>query len=228
MSLPVLSTPTFDVKIISLGKNVKFRPFLVKEEKILILAAESEDPTEMLSAMQNIVTSCSDGAVDGKTLPFFDLQNAFIKLRGESIGGETEFNLICGECSHRTPTSLDLKTIQVKTDETHTNKINLTDDIGIIMKYPDASLLVDKSLKTYDIVLKCIDKIYTKEEVFDAADETPEELARFVDGLTSEQFERIANFFVTMPKIEHVIEYKCPNCSADNVVIMDGIESFFV
>lgn len=228
MSLPVLSTPKFDVKVISLNKNVKFRPFLVKEEKILILAAESEEPVEMLNAMQNIVTSCSDGEVDGGSLPFFDLQNIFIKLRGESIGGETEFNLICGECSHRTPTTLDLKTIQLKIDESHTNKIQITDDIGIIMKYPDASLLVDKNIKTYDIVLKCIDKIYTKEEIFDASEESPEELARFVDSLTTEQFEKVANFFATMPKIEHIIEYKCPNCSAENVVIMDGIESFFV
>ena len=225
--IPVLETPTFEIEIYSKNLKVEFRPFLVKEEKLLIMAQESGNKSDILKAMQDVITACSKGAVNGKELPFFDLQNIFVKLRSQSIGGSSEFNLICGECSHRTPFELDLSTIELQITENHSNKIQLTDDIGVIMKYPAAETLVQDDLKVFDIMVAAIDAIYTKEEIFSTNDEPIEEVIKFVDGLTSEQFEKISEFFKTAPRVEKVIEYKCPKCETENVVVIDGLESFF-
>jgi len=227
MALPVLTTPTFDLEVLSTKQKVRFRPFLVKEEKLLILAAESGDSAEMIKAMQNVVYSCSDGKLDGFELPFFDLQNLFVRIRAQSIGGITEFNLICGECGHKTETQVNLDEINLTVFDNHTNKIMVTDDIGLVMKYPRAEVGVDENLPVFDLVVSCVDKIFTNEEIFNAEDETPEEVRRFVDSLTSEQFEKIVEFFITTPKMRHVIEYKCAKCETENVVVIDGVENFF-
>lgn len=225
--IPVLDTPTFDVEVYSTKQKVQMRPFLVKEEKILIMAQESGKKEDMLKAMQDIVSTCSKGALDGKKLPFFDLQNIFLRLRSQSIGGTSEFNLICGECQHRTPFELDLESIQLVTSEEHTNKIQLTDDVGVIMRYPSGEEIAGEELKVFDIVVSCIDSIFTKEEIHSTKDESREEIEAWVEALTSEQFEKIARFFETSPRLEKVIEYKCPKCETENVVVMDGLESFF-
>jgi hypothetical protein len=225
--IPVLDTPTFDVDVYSLNKKVQMRPFLVKEEKILIMAQESGKKEDMMKAMQDIVSVCSQGALVGKNLPFFDLQNIFLRLRSQSIGGTSEFNLICGECQHRTPFEMDLESIQLVTNEEHTNKIQLTDDVGVIMRYPSGEELGNDENKVFDIVVSCIDSIYTKEEIHSTKDETKEDIEAWVENLTSEQFEKIAKFFETSPRLEKTIEYKCSKCETDNIVVMDGLESFF-
>ncbi len=207
-------------------EKIKFRPFLVKEEKLLILASESEDKDEMLNAMQEIVNVCSFGKLNGAELPFFELQNIFIKLRSQSIGQISEFNLVCGECGHKTPSGLDLETIKPTLHENHSNKIQLNSDLGVIMRYPCASDLRD-DITTFDLVVNCIDTVFTKDEVFSTQDIVRSEVEQFVDSLTSEQFKNITEFFLTMPKIEHKIEYNCPSCSTPNLVILDGVESFF-
>ena len=225
--IPVLDTPTFDVDVYSLNKKVQMRPFLVKEEKILIMAQESGKKEDMMKAMQDIVSVCSRGALVGKDLPFFDLQNIFLRLRSQSIGGTSEFNLICGECQHRTPFEMDLESIQLVTNEEHTNKIQLTEDIGVIMRYPSGEELSNEQNKVFDIVVSCIDSIYTKEEIHSTKDETKEDIEAWVENLTSDQFEKIAKFFETSPRLEKTIEYKCSKCETENVVVMDGLESFF-
>jgi hypothetical protein len=225
--IPVLDTPTFDVDVYSLNKKVQMRPFLVKEEKILIMAQESGKKEDMMKAMQDIVSVCSQGALVGKDLPFFDLQNIFLRLRSQSIGGTSEFNLICGECQHRTPFEMDLESIQLVTNEEHTNKIQLTDDIGVVMRYPSGEELGNEESKVFDIVVSCIDSIYTKEEIHSTKDETKEDIEAWVENLTSDQFEKIAKFFETSPRLEKTIEYKCSKCETENVVVMDGLESFF-
>ena len=225
--IPVLDTPTFDVDVYSLNKKVQMRPFLVKEEKILIMAQESGKKEDMMKAMQDIVSVCSRGALVGKDLPFFDLQNIFLRLRSQSIGGTSEFNLICGECQHRTPFEMDLESIQLVTNEEHTNKIQLTDDIGVVMRYPSGEELGNEESKVFDIVVSCIDSIYTKEEIHSTKDETKEDVEAWVENLTSDQFEKIAKFFETSPRLEKTIEYKCSKCETENVVVMDGLESFF-
>jgi hypothetical protein len=225
--IPVLDTPTFDVDVYSLNKKVQMRPFLVKEEKILIMAQESGKKEDMMKAMQDIVSVCSQGALVGKDLPFFDLQTIFLRLRSQSIGGTSEFNLICGECQHRTPFEMDLESIQLVTNEEHTNKIQLTDDVGVIMRYPSGEELGNDEFKVFDIVVSCIESIYTKEEIHSAKDETKEDIEAWVEKLTSEQFDKIAKFFETSPRLEKTIEYKCSKCETDNIVVMDGLESFF-
>ena len=152
--IPVLDTPTFDVDVYSLNKKVQMRPFLVKEEKILIMAQESGKKEDMMKAMQDIVSVCSRGALVGKDLPFFDLQNIFLRLRSQSIGGTSEFNLICGECQHRTPFEMDLESIQLVTNEEHTNKIQLTDDIGVIMRYPSGEELGNEESMNTELLLE--------------------------------------------------------------------------
>jgi len=224
--LPVMETPTFHVDMIGSKERVKFRPFLVREEKLLILASESEDQNEMLNAMQEIVEVCSFGKLIGKDLPFFELQNIFIKLRSESIGQVTEFNLVCGECGHKTPAELDLTSIKPTITEGHTNKIDLSNGLGVIMRYPTALDMKGDST-TYDLVVSCIDSVYTAHEVFTTKDIQRKEVEQFVDNLTSEQFKKITEFFLSMPRIEHKIDYNCPSCSTHNVIFLDGVESFF-
>jgi hypothetical protein len=227
MPLPTLSVPTFDVEVYSTKQVVTMRPFLVKEEKILILAAESNQRSDMIRAMQQVVNLCSEGKIEAETLPFFDLQNIFIRLRAQSIGKESEFNLICGECGHKTPTTLDLEQIQLQIAPDHTNKILLNDNIGVIMKYPTAEILANEDMPIFDLVVSSVDKIFTEDEVHDAQEEGFDEVAKFIDGLTTEQFEKIVEFFTTTPRIFHNIEYTCPKCQTENTVVVDGVENFF-
>jgi hypothetical protein len=227
MALPTISVPTFDVEVYSTKQKVSMRPFLVREEKILILAAESNQRADMIRSMQQVINSCSDGKIDAENLPFFDIQNIFIRLRSQSIGRDSEFNLICGECGHKTPTILDLDQIELQITPDHKNKIMITDDIGVIMKYPTAEVLVDDDLPIFDLVVSCIDKIFTQDEIHDAKDQTTEEIVEFIEGLTSEQFEKIVEFFITSPKIFHNIEYTCVKCETENTVVVEGVENFF-
>lgn len=227
MALPTIAVPTFEVEVYSAQKSFTFRPFLVKEEKILILAAESGNKEDMIRAMQQVVSSCCSEDIDTKNLPFFDLQNIFIKLRSQSIGKDSEFNLICGECGHKTPTILDLETIELQRHPEHTNKIMLNDDIGVLMKYPTAEVLSNKDLPMFDLVVSCVDKIFTADEVHDATEEGPQEIGNFIDGLTTEQFDEIVKFFLTSPKIFHTIDYTCSKCGTENSVVIDGVENFF-
>lgn len=227
MPLPIMNTPTFKVRIHSLNKDIEFRPFLVKEEKLLILAQESGEVKEMIKAMQDIITSCTNGDINGRDLPFFDLQYAFIQLRSQSIGSITDFLLICGECGHKTETELDLNTLTIDFPEGHNNKIMLSDSVGVIMKYPTADILADDTTPAFDLVVSCIEKIFDAEEVYDVKDEGIEEVEKFVNSLSTLQFEKIVEFFSTSPRLEKTLEYTCVKCGTDNMVLIDGVENFF-
>ena len=227
MPLQIMNTPTFKVRIHSLNKDIEFRPFLVKEEKLLILAQESGEVKEMIKAMQDIITSCTNGDINGRDLPFFDLQYAFIQLRSQSIGSITDFLLICGECGHKTETELDLNTLTIDFPEGHNNKIMLSDSVGVIMKYPTADILADDTTPAFDLVVSCIEKIFDAEEVYDAKDEGIEEVEKFVNSLSTLQFEKIVEFFSTSPRLEKTLEYTCVKCGTDNMVLIDGVENFF-
>ncbi len=227
MALPTIAVPTFDVEVFSTKQTVQMRPFLVKEEKLLIMASESGERENMIRAMQQVINSCSEGKIDVEKLPFFDLQNIFLKLRSQSIGNESEFNLICGECGHKTPTTLNLDEIKLQTAPGHTNKIMLTDEIGVLMKYPTSEVLINEGMPVFDLVVSCVDKIFDKEEVHDSSDYTKEEIEEYIDRLTNEQFEKIVEFFATTPKVFHNIDYICPKCETENSVVVDGVENFF-
>lgn len=228
MALPTLNTPKFKVKVYSEdNKEYQLRPFLVKEAKLLLIAQQSEDPKEMIHAMQDCVTRCSDGKLDGKKLPFFDLQHIFIQLRIQSVGAITEFKLVCGECNTHTPSKLDLNQIELQIDPNNNKKIMLTPEVGVMMKYPSAEILADLEKPAFDLVVDCIDKIFDQNEVYDAKEEGREEVIKFVEGLTNDQFELFSVFFKTVPKIQKVINYKCKTCEKENVVVIDGVQNFF-
>jgi hypothetical protein len=228
MALPTLNTPTFKIPVYSKNnKEYDFRPFLVKEEKILLMAQESGNSSEMMQAMQMAVTSCSNEKLDGEKLPFFDLQNIFINLRIKSIGETSDFELVCGECSAHTPIKMDLKELKLKFTEGHSNKIELTPEVGVIMNYPTSKILTDTTTPAFDLVVDCVDKIYNGDEVYEAKEEGRQEVSNFIESLTTEQFNSIIRFFETTPRIEKVVEYTCAKCNTENVVLIDGIENFF-
>ena len=177
--------------------------------------------------MQDIVTSCSGGNVNGRELPFFDLQYAFIQLRSQSIGNITDFVLICGECGHKTETTLDLNSLTVDFPENHSNKIMLSDNVGVFMKYPKAEILVDDETPAFDLVMSCVEKIFDNDEIYDAAEEGKEEVETFINSLSTQQFEKIVEFFQTSPRLEKTIDYTCVKCDTENTVLIDGVENFF-
>lgn len=230
MTLPILHTPTFKLEIPSTKKDYKFRPFLVKEEKILIQAAESGNFSEMVNAACQIITNCSFGEIDGGELAMFDVQDLFIRIREKSIGETQEFSLTCGSCSETTSIDFDLSLLKVQgLDEIPNNKIDLGNEIGLILKYPASSVMAEgEEIDDDDIIIESIDYIYSGEETHYPEDVTEEELAEFIDSISIEKMGEIREFFYSMPKLEHIIDYKCPKCEEQQKISINGYEHFFV
>lgn len=233
MPLPQVDVPLFDVEIPTTKEKISCRPFLVKEEKLLVMASESGNMDDMIKATQQIVTNCSFGKIDGQKIALFELQKIFMDLRSVSISNIIEMALQCGECSTRYEHSLDLQDLKVTFDEDHKNPVKLSDSLSIKMRYPDAyemsKLLQGNNIEdVYLLTAKSIDKIFTQDEIIDVEDMTEEELLEWVGNIPSAQFEGIRNFFATMPVLEHTIEFKCVNCEKDNYLTMNGYVNFFV
>lgn len=233
MALPQIDVPTFKMKIDSLGKDYKFRPFLVKEEKILVMASESSDKNDMLHAAQQVITNCSYGKVDGEKLPMFEVQKVFLSLRSQSVGNIIELSAKCGECQESNEVFLDIDTIEIIKDDNHSNRIELTKDIVIEMTYPSveevASLArAEEEIDIYIVAANSIDKIYTADEVIDFQSSPPAERVEWIENLSPEQFGKVKNFFETMPQLYHTIDFKCKTCKKDNYLVIDGYENFFV
>lgn len=238
MALPLNSTPTYNLEIPSTGKEIKYRPFLIKEEKALLIAQQSEDPIVMVDSLKDVIKSCiKDKDVDVESLATFDLEYIFSQIRAKSVGEVVELNLRCDTCTDEKAVAavqVDLTTIKVEKDPTHTNKIGLYDDVGVVLKYP--SIEIVKKLESTDsndiesvfgIIVECIDYIYTTEEVFNAKDQTKEELMEFLNNLSSEQFVKIQQFFEKMPRLSHKISYNCPVCGKEHNKVLEGLQSFF-
>lgn len=233
MALPQLDTPTFKMKVGSLGKDFKFRPFLVKEQKILVMATESSDSKDMLYAAQQIITNCSFGKVNGEKLPLFDVQKTFLGLRSQSIGNVIELKASCAFCEAENELFLDVDEVEIVTSDEHTNKIELASNIVVEMKYPtvdEVSDLVsaDENVDIYHIVANSIETLYYEDEVIDFQGNPPDERMEWIDNLNNEQFEKIKAFFETMPQLYHNLDFKCKQCKEDNVLVIDGYENFFV
>jgi hypothetical protein len=237
MALPMSNTPTYTLTIPSTGKQAKFRPMLVKEQKALLIAQQSEDPITMVESLKNVIQACMPNEVDANKLATFDLEYIFTQIRSKSVGEIVELNAKCDTCTDEKAVALvkvDLTTLAVKKDPEHTNKIALFEDVGIVMNYPTIDVL--KKMETLDsndvdqvfnIVSSCVDYIYNTDEVFYAKDQTKEELTEFLNNLTNDQFTKIQNFFVTMPRLSHEIEYDCPVCKAHHIKVLEGLQSFF-
>lgn len=236
MPLPILNTPVYELTIPSTKKVVKYRPFLVKEEKALMIAQQSEDEKVMLNTAREIIQSCILDKIDAGKLALFDIEYIFLQLRSKSVGEISELLFSCNECKDpkaKYKYSLDITKLQVTFPENHVTDIKLFDNIGIRMKYPNFSLASKAGVKEndvdaiFDIIISCIDSIYDDEEVYSAVDHTKSELEAFINNLTQEQFSKIQSFFETMPKIEHEVKWTCPVCQFKHTHILRGLESFF-
>jgi T4 bacteriophage base plate protein len=237
MALPKMNAPLYNVTIPSTKKEVKFRPFLVKEEKSLLLAQQSEDSKVMINTLKSIIENCIVDEIDVNSLSIFDYEYLFTQIRAKSVGEIVELLFLCDTCDDekaKTQVNLDITKFQVDFPEGHDNKIELFDDVGIVMKNPSIDTL-DKLEKLndgdinsiFDVVAECIDSIYTTEEVFNVKEQTKEEVIDFLENLTQEQFKKIEQFFLTMPKLRQTVEYNCPVCAKHHVKSMEGLASFF-
>lgn len=237
-SLPTLSVPTYEVALPSTGKKIKYRPFLVKEEKILLLATESEDEKEVESAVKSILKACiQTRGVKIENLASFDLEYLFLKIRGVSAGEDLKMRVTCQDDNETVvDVAINIDDIEVFKPEGHDNKIMISDDVGIVMKYPGVEqfiniTLLNKDLSStndiFELVAKCVDQVFQGEEVWETSDMKLQEVIQFLESMTQAQFEKIQTFFETMPVLRHEIQVTNPKTGKVSVFTLEGLQSFF-
>ena len=238
MPLPKIATPTYELELPSSGETIKYRPFLVKEEKLLVIALESEDNKQITNAIKVVLKNCIlTKGIKVETLPTFDIEYLFLNIRGKSVGEEVELNIVAPDDGEtQVKTTINLDDIEVQKDDNHTNKLKLDDSIMMELKYPSLEQFIknnfdfdDKSAmdQSFDLIATCIDKIYTEDEVWAAADCTKKEVKEFMESMNSTQFKSIEEFFNTMPKLSHTIKVKNPKTKVESDVVLEGLASFF-
>jgi len=246
MALPKINTPTYELKIPSTGQKVKYRPFLVKEEKLLLIAIEDGSVKAMSKAMNNIISDCTEGEVEIKTLAPFDIEYFFLQLRGKSVGDILDLsfhkpkNVSCGkeleDCSEICEIKINIDDITVDSSEVKDSKIKLTDTIGVKVNYPQLEI-IQKFASTgenvsannvFELINECIEYIWDGEEIYKAKDSTKKEITEFVESLSTIQFNKIREFFDGMPKLKHDVTWKCPKCDKEAPMVLEGIDAFFV
>ena len=236
MALPVLTTPTYELEVPSTEEKIKYRPFLVKEEKILLIALESGENAEIVQAIGQIVSECTFNKLDLGGMPMFDVEYMFLQIRAKSVGETSQLRLLCPDDKKSyADVEIDLNDIGVEVIEGHTNKIELTDEMGIIMQYPTIDSFAKIGISSitsdnmFDVIGSCISQIYDKkgEEVFEAKDSTKQELIDFVEQLNSKQFLEVQQFFDTMPKLTHTVEIENPKTKVKGKVTLNGLNDFF-
>lgn len=236
MALPMYKHPTYTLKLPATGKEVKYRPFLVKDEKNLLLAQQSEIEMNMLDTLKNVIKDCIVSKdVDVEQLPIFDLEYIFTQLRTKSVGENVELLFTCSntECKEQTKISFKIDP-KLEIPEGHSCKIDLFDDVGVMMKYANVEMLRDIAKldlnnpdQIVQLIAKSIDYIYDAESVYPSKEQTEADLVKFIEGLPRTPTEKIRLFFETTPKLQQVVEYDCPACSKHNEYTVEGIESFF-
>ncbi len=238
MSLPKVNTPVYETVLPSTGAVIKYRPFLVKEEKILLTAMEAEDDKVVSNAVNQIIKNCVQGNIKVNELPTFDIEYLFLRLRAKSVGEKVTLGLKpwgCpqnnGElCGSSTEVDINLEEVEVIKDEKHSPKIMIDENIGIMMNYPDLSLIVKKETDVesgMQVIKDCIQMIFTEEETHERGSFSEKELDEFFDSLNTEQFSKIKDFFDTMPALKHTVKYKCSTCGEDKETTIQGLNSFF-
>ncbi len=236
MALPILETATYELTLPSSDVKVKFRPFLVKEEKILLMAMESENAGEITKALKEIVHACTFGTVNVGALPTFDLEYIFLQIRSKSVGEVAKLRLKCPDDKETyANVEVDLSKVEVEVDDKHSNIIQINDKIKLVMKYPTIDSFdqqVDaKELKTeqlFDMIAVSIHEVYEGETVHKGSDYSKEDMNKFIDSLTSDHFAKIHNFFNTMPRLQHEVEVTNPKTKVRSKVMLSGLQSFFV
>jgi hypothetical protein len=243
MALPKLDVPVYETNLISTGKSVRFRPFLVKEQKLFLMAAQSDDVKDVTGAIKQVLKNCVlDEKVDIDKLPTFDLENLFLNLRARSVGEITHLRYTCNNvvqdeegkdksCGGLVKVDVNLLDIVPKKDPNHTDKIALSDKLGVCMKYPNFDM-IDKLNKKNDIdilnlIVSCIDYVYDDDKIYYAKDVGEKELIDFIENLQQADLEKIQKFFETMPKLTKEFDFKCPKCNYSEKVTIEGVQNFF-
>ena len=233
MALPKLTTPEYEMELPSTGETIKYRPFLVKEQKLLLVAQESGNNKQIANAMGNLVSECTFEKVSGKRNPMFDIEYVFLKVRSKSVGESIELTLTCPDDEKtKVQHKVNLEEIVVQIKDEHTNQIHLTDDIKINFRYPlmsDMTSMPDTMTQTQTIfhfLTNCIESIEEGDVVHNRVDITKKELDDFIDSFTGEQFENVTNFFESMPKLRHVVEVTNSNTKVKSEIVLEGLESF--
>ena len=236
MALPKLNTPTYELEVPSTDEKIKYRPFLVKEEKILLMAMESGKNEDIIQAVKDIVSECTFNKIDLGSMPMFDVEYIFLNIRAKSVGEISKLKLLCPDDKKTyVDTEVNLTEVQVQVDEEHTNKIELTDDMGMIMTYPTIDSFAQSGLQSInasnmtDIIGSCILQIYENggEKVYEAKDQTQKELKEFVEQMNTKQFQKVQKFFDTMPKLKHDVKVKNPKTKKTSEVTLQGLNDFF-
>lgn len=241
MPLPKIATPTYELELPSTGKVIKYRPFLVKEEKVLILALESQDIKQITLAIKSVLKDCIlTKGIKVEDLPSFDIEYIFLNVRGKSVGESIDLIVTCSDDgTTEVPVKVFVDEISVQKDENHSTEIRIDDSIVIKMKYPSLEQFIKNNFdfttqesvstieKSFDIISSCIESIFTEEEAWAAADVTKKELIEFIESMNADQFKKIEKFFETMPKLSHTFTVVNPNTKVENTVTLEGLTSFF-
>jgi len=238
MPLPKIATPTYELELPSTRETIQYRPFLVKEEKVLVIALESEDTKQITTAIKSVIKNCVlTKGIKVEALPTFDIEYLFLNIRGKSVGEDLDVNIICPDDGvTEVAVNINLDDIQVQKNDDHSNKIKLDDTLMMEMKYPSLEQFIknnfdfsDKNAmdQSFDMIASCVDKIYSEDEVWSAADVTKKELNEFLESMNSSQFKDIEKFFETMPKLSHTIKIKNPKTNVESEVVLEGLASFF-
>jgi len=238
MPLPTIATPTYELELPSTGKKIKYRPFLVKEEKLLVLALETENTKDISTAIKTVLKNCiQTRGVKVENLPTFDIEYLFLNIRGKSVGEEIEVNLIAPDDKVTSvPVTINIDDIKISKKESHTNKIKLDETLMMQMKYPSLNEFVKNNFdfdgevdmdQSFDLIASCIDKIYSEDEVWSTADCTKKEVKDFLEQMNSMQFKEIETFFDSMPKLAHTVTFTNPKTQVESTVVLEGLSSFF-
>jgi hypothetical protein len=234
MALPKLEAPKYSLTVPSTGESIEYRPYLVKEEKMLLMAQESNDQKRIMNSICELVDVCTFNSIKAKELPIFDIEYIFIKLRAKSVGESTALKMPCTHdgCSAKTDVDVNLDLIQVTMPEKIENKVEITDKVGVVMKYPTIDgISKAKTGSDFEnvmgVLVASIDYIYDENDVYNANDETEESLREFLEQLNADQFKKVQAFFEKMPKVEDTIAWKCSGCGKDNKLVVSGLQSFF-
>lgn len=244
MALPKIDVPTYEINLISTGKPIRFRPFLVKEQKLFMMASESDDAKEMIGIIRQVLKNCVLDEVDVDNLPTFDLEYLFMNLRARSVEEVVELKYKCNnnvkdengeekKCNGTVDYKLNLLEVQPTKNTNHSNKVQITDNLGVCFKYPTFEMLqkyenMSESEVMVRILTDCIDYIYDKENIYYAKDSSKQELDEFVDSLQQKDLEKFKDFFDTMPEIKKEVHFKCPKCSYEEDITIKGLQNFFV
>ena len=238
MPLPKIATPTYELELPSTGETIQYRPFLVKEEKVLVIALESQDTKQITNSIKTVIKNCIlTKGIKVESLPTFDIEYLFLNIRGKSVGEEIDVNIICPDDEEtQVSVTINLDDIQdIKSDE-HEKRIKLDKSIMMEMRYPSLDQFIKNNFEfddktsmdqSFELISSCIDKIYTEDEVWVAADCTKKEINEFLESMNSSQFKGIEKFFETMPKLSHTVKVKNPNTKVESEVVLEGLASFF-